>query len=66
MMTKAEYTKAVRRATRVFAYIQVTETRRQAVRLSKVKAVGLVGQVPGGGQVNAEWADDDERYLLVG
>ena len=64
-MDNTEYRKAVKSAKRVFAYVQVTETRRQAMRVSKVKALELVRQV-NGGNVNAIWASDDHNFLLIG
>lgn len=65
-MKKAEYKKAVKRSVRIFAYVQVTAVRRQAVRLSKAKALALVVQVPDGDDVSATWASSEHRYLLVG
>ena len=65
-MTRAEYRRAVKQATRVFGYIQITAERRQAVPLSKIKALELIRQVPHNAQVDASWADDDQVFLLVG
>jgi len=60
-----EYRKAVKQARQVFVYVKIAATRRQAMKASKVKALGLISQV-GDGDVNATWADDDHRFLLVG
>lgn len=67
-MTKSEYERAVKSARCVFAYIQISGARRQAVQLSKVKAAALIGQVPDGDDVSATWASDDQQFrvLLVG
>jgi len=60
-----EYKRAVKQATRIFAYVKITDTRRQAMRVSKVRALELIRQVDGD-DVNAIWADDDHAFLLVG
>lgn len=65
-MNKKEYARAIREAKRIFGYIRITETKRQAVRLSKVKALALVGQVTDDDTINAMWASDDQSFLLVG
>lgn len=66
MMNKAQYLKACRKAKRVFGYIQITEARKQATRISKAKAAGLVSQVSDHDKIDAEWADDEHTFLLVG
>ena len=65
-MDKKEYRQAVKQARRVFGYVQISQTRRQAVRLSKVKALGLICQVDDDNAIAAMWADDDHAFLLVG
>ena len=64
-MDAKEYRQAVKEAKRIFAYVKITDTRRQAMRVSKVKALELIRQV-NGDDVNATWADDDHTFLLVG
>ena len=65
-MDKKEYRQAVRQAQRVFGYVQITATRRQATRLSKTRALDLIRQVDGDSEIGATWADDDHAFLLVG
>jgi len=65
-MTKKEYRQAVKQAQRIFGYVQITAERRQAVRLSKVKALDLIRQVDDDSEIGATWADDDHAFLLVG
>ena len=43
-MTKKEYKTAVRKAKRIFGYVKITDQKRQAVQLSKAKALSLVQQ----------------------
>ena len=64
-MDNKEYRQAVKQAQRIFVYVKVAETRRQALRVSKVKALELICQV-NGDEVNAIWASDDHNFLLVG
>jgi len=65
-MTKDEYTRAVRKAHRIFGYVRITSNRPQATRLSKAKALSLVSQVSNDAQIEAEWASEDQMFLLVG
>ena len=65
-MNKPEYRQAVKQARRIFGYVQISQTRRQAVRLSKAKALGLICQVDDDNAIAAMWADDDHAFLLVG
>ena len=64
-MTKKEYTRAVRKAQRVFGYIQIVDTKRP-VRLSKAKALDLAKLVPDDAQIDASWASENQMFLLVG
>jgi len=64
-MTKKEYEAAVRKADRIFGYIQIVDTKRP-VRLSKAKALGLARLVPDDAQIDAAWADGEQAFLLVG
>ena len=65
-MTQAEYRQAVKRAQRVFGYIQIAVKERRPVRLSKTKALELLRRLPDDAQIDAEWADGDQAFLLVG
>jgi len=65
-MTKKEYKTAVRKAKRIFGYVKITDQKRQAVQLSKAKALSLVQQVPDDAKVGAMWASEDQMFLLVG
>ena len=64
-MDAKEYRGAVKEAKRIFAYVKITATRRQAMRVSKVKALELIRQV-NGDEIEAAWASDDHTFLLVG
>jgi predicted RNA-binding protein associated with RNAse of E/G family len=64
-MTKNEYTRAVRKANRIFGYIQIANSKRPT-RLSKAKALNLVNHVPDDAEINAEWATEEQTVLLVG
>ena len=64
-MDAKEYRQAVKEAKRIFAYVKITDTRRQAMRVSKVKALELIRQV-NGDEIEATWASDDHTFLLVG
>ncbi len=65
-MTKAQYLKAVKRARRIYAYVQVTDARKVATRISHASAELLVCQVARGDAIDAAWADDDRRTLVIG
>jgi len=66
-MKKREYLRAVRKAKRIFGYIQVVEGRRVASRISKRLARDLVRQIDEEATITASWADEDqEQFLLVG
>jgi len=64
-MTKTEYEAAVRRARKVFGYVQLVDSKRP-VRITKTGALSLARQVPDDAEINAMWADDDQAFLLVG
>ena len=64
-MTKKEYTRAVRKAQRVFGYVQLVDSKRP-IRITKTGALSLARQVPDDAEINAMWADNDQAFLLVG
>lgn len=65
-MDKATYLKAVRKAKRIFGYVQITDIRKQATRISKPKAAALVSQCAESDTIDAIWADGTEAFLLIG
>jgi len=65
-MDKKTYKQAVKEARAIFVYVAVSTSRRQALRVSKVKAIELVRQVDDGAKIGAIWASDDHNFLLVG
>ena len=66
-MTKAEYARAVRKSRRRFAYVAIAgDKSKRPIPLSRAKALKLVKLLPDGVQINAEWASEDEMFLLVG
>jgi len=64
-MTKKEYKAAVRKARKVFGYVQLVDSKRP-IRITKTGALSLARQVPDDAEINAMWADDDQVFLLVG
>ena len=64
-MTKDEYRQAVKKSKRRFAYVAIARSMRP-ILLSRAKALKLVRLLPDDAEINAEWASEDEMFLLVG
>lgn len=65
-MDKATYLRSVKKAKRIFAYVQITERRKVATRVSKNRAAQLARQLEATDDVDAMWASKEQRFLLVG
>ena len=65
-MNKQECTKAIRKAYRIFGSIAIVKESHRQVRLSRAKALALIKTVPDDAELNAEWLDDDHRFLMIG
>jgi len=65
-MDKVTYLRSVKKAERVFAYVQITERRKVATRVSKNRAAQLARQLEATDDIDAMWASEEQHFLLVG
>lgn len=65
-MNKTQTIKAIKKASRIFAYVRVRKGSSRPYRISKNKALALFQFEPDDAVFNIEYADDDQKILLIG
>lgn len=65
-MNKQEYIQAVKKAKRIFVFPVIFDHSSRGFRVSKRQASSMFRLIPETATIHAQWADDEEQFLLIG